>query len=492
MAQRLASLENRLETRGAKESNARPAVGFRGLHTSERQFILVLVDVIILSGALLFTLWVRTLFVDMDPVGFFPPRPIWWITLIALWFPFATIFDCYDLKQAAEPARSAVYAAGCALLVSALYLVIPVISAPLTRSRLAWFIFAACVVLAIGGSRVLFARISRTESLACRVLIVGAGWSGRAMASEIQDIGYWSGLQLVGFVDDDERLRDTEVQRSTVLGDSQDLVRLVREKAIQDIVVAITNTDEIKPQLMQALVACWSMGANVVPMAIYYEHLTGAVPAQHLGQNLFALVGVPVGVGLRLWDVVRRLLDIVTGTIGLAFTGVLLPFIALAISLDSPGGIFYRQERVGLGGRIFTLFKFRSMVLDAEANGAVWASAHDSRVTRVGRFLRATRLDELPQFWNLINGTMTLVGPRPERPVFVQQLTEAFPYYPVRHSVRPGLTGWAQVRFRYGNTVDDALEKLRYDLYYLKHRGPVLDAIVCLYTFRVIIRMEGS
>ncbi len=492
MAQRLASLQNSVEARGAKDSTAKPAFGLRGLHTSDRQFILVIMDVVILSGSLLFALWARTLFVDMDPVGFFPLRSIWWITLIALWFPFALIFDCYDLKQAAEPARSAVYAAGCALLVSALYLVIPVISAPLTRSRLAWFIFAAIVVLAIGASRVLFARISRTESLARRVLIVGAGWSGRAMASEIQDIGYWSGLQLVGFVDDDERLRDAEVQRSTVLGDSNDLVRLVREKGIQDVVVAITNTDEIKPQLMQSLIACWSLGANVVPMAIYYEQLTGAVPAQHLGQNLFALVGVPVGVGLRLWDVARRLLDFAVGAVGLVLTGALLPFIALAISLDSPGGVLYRQERVGMGGRIFTLLKFRSMVTDAEANGAVWACAHDSRVTRVGRFLRATRLDELPQFWNLINGTMTLVGPRPERPVFVEQLTEAFPYYPVRHSVRPGLTGWAQVRFRYGNTVDDALEKLRYDLYYLKHRGPVLDAIVCLYTLRVIIRMEGS
>jgi len=204
--QRLASLENKQDTRGAIRGGLAAASGLRGLYTSERQFILVIMDVIILSGSLLFALWARTLFVDMDPVGFFPLRSIWWITLIALWFPFALIFDCYDLKQAAEPARSAVYAAGCGLLVSALYLVIPVISAPLTRSRLSWFIFAACVVLAIGGSRVLFARISRTESLARRVLIVGAGWSGRAMASEIQDIGYWSGLQLVGFVDDDERL----------------------------------------------------------------------------------------------------------------------------------------------------------------------------------------------------------------------------------------------------------------------------------------------
>jgi lipopolysaccharide/colanic/teichoic acid biosynthesis glycosyltransferase len=256
--------------------------------------------------------------------------------------------------------------------------------------------------------------------------------------------------------------------------------------------VAITNTDEIKPALMQALIACWSRGVDVVPMAVYYEHLTGAVPTQHLGANLFALVGVPTGLGLRLWDFVRRASDVLVGLLGLAITGVLMPLIALAIVLDSPGGVFYRQERVGRGGRLFMLAKFRSMVADAESNGAVWASQHDNRCTRVGRFLRATRLDELPQFWNLVNGTMTLIGPRPERPVFVEQLTEAFPYYSVRHSVRPGLTGWAQVRFRYGNSVDDAMQKLRYDLYYLKHRGPVLDAIICLYTLRVIVRMEGS
>jgi exopolysaccharide biosynthesis polyprenyl glycosylphosphotransferase len=356
---------------------------------------------------------------------------------------------------------------------------------------LAWFIFAGTALLLIGGFRVLYARLSRRESLARRVLIVGAGESGRSLADELCASGSWCGVQLVGFVDDD-RIAGESVAGTAVLGNRYDLVRLVRQHGVDDVVVAITNTDTIHRDLMNALIACLGSGASVVPMPVYYEEITGAIPAQHLGQNLFALVGRSEGVGLRLWEIARRAADIVVGAVGLAVTLAITPFIVLAIKLDDGGPILYRQDRVGRGGQPFRLAKFRSMVTDAEKNGAQWASTNDDRVTRVGRFLRRTRLDELPQFLNLLNGTMSLIGPRPERPEFVSQLTGAFPCYPVRHSVRPGITGWAQVRFRYGSSVDDAMSKLRYDLYYLKHRGPVLDAIICLYTLRVILKMEGS
>ena len=152
-------------------------------------------------------------------------------------------------------------------------------------------------------------------------------------------------------MDDDEKLRGANVMQARVLGESRDLVRIVQQAGVQDLVVAITNTDAIKPELMEALIGCWSLGVDVVPMPLYYEHLTGAVPAQHLGQNLFALAGVSTGLGLRLWDVFRRAGDVVVGAVGLLFAGVLLPVIALAIMVDSRGGVFYRQERVGKGGR---------------------------------------------------------------------------------------------------------------------------------------------
>jgi lipopolysaccharide/colanic/teichoic acid biosynthesis glycosyltransferase len=160
---------------------------------------------------------------------------------------------------------------------------------------------------------------------------------------------------------------------------------------------------------------------------------------------------------------------------------------ALAVRLDSAGPILYCQERVGENGRLFTLCKFRSMRTDAEQGTPVWASDHDARVTRVGRFIRMTRLDELPQFWNVLRGDMSFVGPRPERPFFVQQLEAVIPFYATRHAVKPGVTGWAQVKYRYGASVEDALEKLRYDLYYIKHRSLLFDLTILLDTVKVIM-----
>lgn len=172
---------------------------------------------------------------------------------------------------------------------------------------------------------------------------------------------------------------------------------------------------------------------------------------------------------------------------------ILLPFIALAIRLDSPGSVFYTQEREGRGGRRFRIIKFRSMVADAERAGkAVWATRDDPRITRVGKFMRRTRLDELPQFVNVLRGEMSIVGPRPERPQFVAQLQEEIPFYRARLSVKPGLTGWAQVKYRYGNTTEDALIKLQYDLYYIKHQSMVLDILILLRTIRVVLGFKGT
>ena len=194
---------------------------------------------------------------------------------------------------------------------------------------------------------------------------------------------------------------------------------------------------------------------------------------------------------MRTWLALRRLADIVVSVVGLAITAMLTPLVLLAMRLDGPGSLLYRQTRVGQGGRPFRIVKFRSMIPDAERDGAVWADPADKRVTRVGRVLRTTRIDELPQFWNVLVGDMTLIGPRPERPEFVEQLRDLLPYYAIRHSVKPGLTGWAQVSYHYGSSVQDALTKLQYDLYYVKHRGPVLDAVIALHTLRVLVTFQG-
>jgi exopolysaccharide biosynthesis polyprenyl glycosylphosphotransferase len=188
----------------------------------------------------------------------------------------------------------------------------------------------------------------------------------------------------------------------------------------------------------------------------------------------------------------KRGADVVFSVVGLVLSAIPMALTALAVWLESEGPIIYRQERVGQNGRRFTLFKFRSMRVDAEGSGPVWAREGDNRVTRVGRFIRTTRLDELPQFWNVLRGDMSFVGPRPERPYFVAQLAREIPFYHERHAVKPGVTGWAQVKYRYGSSIEDAVEKLRYDLYYVKHLSLVFDLTIVFDTVKVILFGKGA
>jgi lipopolysaccharide/colanic/teichoic acid biosynthesis glycosyltransferase len=191
--------------------------------------------------------------------------------------------------------------------------------------------------------------------------------------------------------------------------------------------------------------------------------------------------------------VVRRSLELLIALLGCLFLLCFVPFIWLANRIASPGDLFYRQKRVGEGGKIFNVLKFRSMVMGAERDtGAIWAQANDARATRVGRFLRKTRLDEIPQFWNVLKGEMSLIGPRPERPIIIATLEQEIPFYRVRHATKPGITGWAQVCYKYGASVDDALIKLEYDLYYIKHQSWYLDMMILVKTARVILGLHGQ
>jgi exopolysaccharide biosynthesis polyprenyl glycosylphosphotransferase len=228
-------------------------------------------------------------------------------------------------------------------------------------------------------------------------------------------------------------------------------------------------------------------------MPLLYEQVTGRVPIEHVGLDDWAVV-LPIEQTsiFNPFNTLKRLIDIGVSAMGVIGFGLLLPFIALAIWLESPGPIFYSQERVGKGGRVFHILKLRSMETDAEKEGPQWATKGDARVTRVGKILRKTRLDELPQFVNILRGDMSLVGPRPERPFFVDQLAEEIPFYRTRHVVRPGATGWAQIRYPYGSTIQDALMKLQYDLYYIRHQSLALDLLIMVRTIGKMLSFAGT
>jgi sugar transferase (PEP-CTERM system associated) len=241
---------------------------------------------------------------------------------------------------------------------------------------------------------------------------------------------------------------------------------------------------------MDSLLECKTSGIRVQEGSSYYEQLTGKIMVEGLRKSwLIFSDGFVVSRGVLF---TKRLLDIVAASIGLIVGVPLMVLVAIAVRLDSPGPILFRQERVGRAHKLFTLAKFRSMRTDAEKDGAMWATEDDPRVTRIGKFIRKTRLDELPQLWNVLIGDMSLVGPRPERELFVRQLLDTSPFYGQRLVVRPGLTGWAQIKAPYASSFEESIEKLKYDLYYIKNMSLFLDISILLSTARIVLLGRGA
>jgi sugar transferase (PEP-CTERM system associated) len=290
------------------------------------------------------------------------------------------------------------------------------------------------------------------------------------------------GVEVVGWTGNIEG----ELTRDTV---ASHLVGLAREKGIHRVIVAMPDRRGTLP--VEELLALRLAGVKVEEATSWLEKITGRIEVEQLYPSWLIFVeGFRFSAFNRL---MRRILNFSAALIGLLISLPLLPFVALAVRLSSPGPVFYRQERVGRGSVPFYCFKFRTMRQDAEADtGATWATDNDPRITRVGKFLRSSRLDEIPQLWCVLKGDMHFVGPRPERPEFVEWLSKEIPYYGVRHTVRPGITGWAQVQYKYGNTLEDAREKLQYDLFYIKNASVGLDFWIVFQTVKIVLLGRGA
>jgi sugar transferase (PEP-CTERM system associated) len=391
--------------------------------------------------------------------------------------------DLYDLTVVGSPTEfllRLLRAAGiAAMLIAVTSLIVP----ELVIGRGVFLTWLILLVLSVSGWRLAFERLS--THLEERLLIVGTGLSAKLVISEIQaqrDFAY----RVIGCVDDPDACGGSiDVP---LLGTTSDLPTLVEVHRIDRIVVGLADRRHTLPiqELMQAKLA----GVRVEDAATTYERIAGKILAEGATPSWFVFSD-GFRASRRTW-IVKRAVDVVMAFVGVVLSAPLVALTALAVKLESPGPVLYRQERVGEHGRTFTLCKFRSMRVDAESGGPRWATENDDRVTRVGRFIRLTRLDELPQLWNVLRGEMSFVGPRPERPYFVRQLTSIIPYYAQRHSVKPGVTGWAQVKYRYGSSIEDALEKLRYDLYYIKHQSIFFDLTIVMDTVKVILSGKGA
>jgi sugar transferase (PEP-CTERM system associated) len=295
---------------------------------------------------------------------------------------------------------------------------------------------------------------------------------------------------VVGFYPAGQSVLPGDDKRFNIFSRDTAIDDIVSKHDVNQIIVAVKEQrggNVPMDQLLQARI----QGIPVMDLATFYEQTTGEVPVDSLKAS-FLVYGRGFAQD-RTRALVKRVFDVVTSGLLLTLASPIMVLTALAIKLESAGPVIYRQERVGLAGKGFMCLKFRSMCTDAEKDGvAVWAKKNDSRVTRVGRFIRKTRIDELPQLLSVLKGEMSMVGPRPERPSFVAQLRDQIPFYDVRHSVKPGVTGWAQVRYAYGASVEDALHKHQYDLYYVKNNSLFLDLLVLFETVSVVLFREGA
>ena len=351
-------------------------------------------------------------------------------------------------------------------------------------------IAALLLIVLIPGWRLLFEVLSRNIRPRERLLLVGTSGSAVDLAREMFRRRHDLGVEIVGFVDPDPARVGAPVLNPGVIGTVDDIPSIVRARKVDRVVVSLADARGKLP--IDKLLEMKLDGVSFDHLASVYEQYTGKIAVENLRPSW--LIFSPGFKKSHVLTMSKRVVDIVAAALGLIVALPLMALIAIAIRLTSRGPVFYHQDRVGQHGRIFVVHKFRSMRPDAErATGPVWAAKEgDSRVTPIGAVLRRSRLDELPQLWNVLRGDMSFVGPRPERPEFVTSLKKEIPFYGQRHIVRPGLTGWAQVRYTYGASVEDALQKLQYDLFYVKNLTIALDLFIIFSTVKTVLLRKGA
>ncbi len=378
-------------------------------------------------------------------------------------------------------ARIAVGMMGCLLVLSVCYYLLPQVMIGRGYLSLALILCGSMQFLLRRGLQAIGGLFAFSQ----RVLVLGVGPLAEVIEKTIKQSH--GNYVLAGFVQPAVDIMTVSAEQ--VVGSVEDITALVRQQRANQLVVAVTEQRGVLP--VKELLDCKLNGVDVLDSPSFYERITGKLLIENIQPSWFIYSN-----GFRstvFKDFYKRLLDLCFSLLGIVLAAPLFPLVAILVKVDSPGAVLFRQIRVGQRGKEFAILKFRTMRQDAEsATGAVWSQKNDSRITRIGGFLRKTRLDEIPQLFNVLKGQMSFIGPRPERPEFVTQLTESIPYYSRRHFVKPGLTGWAQVCYPYGASEEDALEKLRYDLYYIKNYSILLDLFIVLETIKVVIYGRGG
>jgi exopolysaccharide biosynthesis polyprenyl glycosylphosphotransferase len=456
----------------------------------ERRYILLFGDFVAIGLALLVALYFWAMgdqwlkfswqFLKERPPDWYYFLPIIWLTLL---------LELYDPRRASRRDDTIRGIAVAAAIFTILYLTIFFVSEPksLPRRGVAGFIGAVAILNLLW--RLLYIRIFNAPAFLRRVLIIGAGRAGSNLAEIIQTIKP-TPFTLVGFIDDDFNKQGTKISGLPVLGSSDTLLDVIEKQYITDLIFAISG--DMQDSLYSAILTAEEQSVEVTTMPVIYEELLGRIPITLLADDWVLRSFVDRAHASGSYELIKRLMDFFGAIIGLIFLIPLYPIIAFLIIIDDGYPIIFRQIRVGKSGKHFNLLKFRSMRRDAEKDGiARFAVENDERATRIGKFLRKSHIDELPQLINVLRGDISLVGPRAERPELVQKLEKEVPFYRARLFIKPGVTGWAQINYQYASNVEETAVKLEHDLYYIMHRNILLDIMILFRTFGAVIGFRG-
>ncbi|TWO34357.1 sugar transferase [Seonamhaeicola sediminis] len=414
-----------------------------------------------------------------------------WVFVLILYISvFGTIFEMYDLQKSSKLESvwtTIVLTTSTTVL---FYLLTPFFTPFLPDNRLQIFFFFASILVALLVWRFAYIKLIVSPRFNRKVLLVGETSNIKAILDTFKtaDPNY----QIIGFINCEKTRGDKVKFLGLTEYAPKEIYQVIKDENIFEIVVATYNSENITPEIYTDLITLLEGGFPIKEYTQVYEDLTKRVPVQFVGKDFYKYFPFSRSNQNKMYLFFHRFFDIIISVLGLVIGALLLPIVIIGNAMANRGPLFYTQERIGKNGDLFKIIKFRTMIKNAEPHGEAWAMKNDSRITLFGKFLRNTRLDEIPQFINILKGDMSLIGPRPERPYFVRELSQVLPFYETRHIVKPGLTGWAQVNTRYGSSVDDSLLKLQYDLYYIKHRSFFLDINILIKTFSTVIFFRGQ
>ena len=449
---------------------------------SERKILLRVMDVFFT----LLTLAVIGHYTQFDYFRISQTNFYWTLVLAFYLVFFGTIFEMYNLQTASnrlQISKSIILTTSVTVL---FYLLTPFYTPVLPSNRLQIILFFFSILISLSLWRYLYIVFLASNRFMKKVLFVGSSKEVDGLVKELAQFN--PHYKVVGYVAIDEELRKTQVPR--VLAD--DLEGFIFRNYVSEVVVTTVKNKTVSVELYNQLLCLLERGIVIRKYNQVYESSTYRLPIHFEDRELYKFFPFSRSNQNKLYVFFSRFFDLVFSLVGFLGFLVLAPILWVINLFANKGSFFYTQTRVGKNGVPFTIYKMRTMVQNAEQNGAVFAVSNDSRITPFGKFLRKTRLDELPQFINVLKGDMAIIGPRPERPVFVEQIAASIPLYQTRHVIKPGLTGWAQVNYPYGSNLEDSLMKLRYDLYYIKHRSLFLDLNIIVKTLSTVLFFRGQ